>query len=167
VTQNETTVPLNPAQSTSTETHSHHNIWQVQAGQPNNGNKKPFVKRIDKQGPCKPWQGKQNTHMSADRTPQAPGRGNNEARGNFRGRGNFQKRGGFNNQNQANRNYCSLCGKTDHRAAQGCPNMVDSNGRTVSIMPCKDTCPACTPHVNPCLSHPSYLCPYKNGKFSL
>ena len=167
VTRNETTVPSSPVQNTSSEAQSHHNIWQVQAGQPTNNNmKRPFVKRMDKKGPRKPWQDRQNTNMSANRTPQAPSRGNNEARGNFRGRGNFQKRGVSNSQNQANRNYCSLCGKTDHRAAQGCPNMVDSNGRTVSIMPCKDTCPACPPHVNPRLSHPSYLCPYKNGKFS-
>jgi hypothetical protein len=44
--------------------------------------------------------------------------------------------------------------------------MVDGSGKVVQVMPCKDTCPLCPPSVNPRLSHPSYLCPYKNGTFS-
>jgi hypothetical protein len=36
-----------------------------------------------------------------------------------------------------------LCGKTDHRAVDGCPNMVSDNGRRVNILPSKDTCQAC------------------------
>jgi hypothetical protein len=45
-----------------------------------------------------------------------------------------------NKQGSYNKNYCSLCGKTDHRAVDGCPNMVSDNGRRVNILPSKDTC---------------------------
>ena len=57
--------------------------------------------------------------------------------------------------------YCSLCGKTDHRAVDGCPNMVADNGRRVTILPAKDTCPACPAHVQPRLGHPPAICPYR------
>ncbi len=81
--------------------------------------------------------------------------------------GRFQKRPsttpfrGFGNQ--LNRNYCSLCGKTDHKAVDGCPNMVGDTGRRVNILPCKDTCPACPAHVQPRLGHPPSMCPYRKS----
>ena len=158
VAQTEAIVPQPPAQINAPDKYT---TWQMQAGQPN---KKPFIKRTNKQGYNKPWVNNQGVG-NANRTPQAASRGNFASRDNMGAKGKFQKRGDG-NFSQMKRNYCSLCGKTDHRAAQGCPNMVDANERTVSIMPCKDTCPACPPHVSPRLSHPSYLCPYKNGKFS-
>jgi len=61
------------------------------------------------------------------------------------------------------RDYCSLCGHKDHRAVDGCKNMVTDGGRIVHIMPAKDTCTACPAHVQPRLSHPSHLCPYRVG----
>jgi len=73
----------------------------------------------------------------------------------------------FNNGRQNpnyNRNYCSLCGQTSHLAVQGCPNMVSDSGVKVPVLPTKDTCKECPPHVNPRLSHPPSICPYrKNG----
>ena len=68
-----------------------------------------------------------------------------------------------NKQGSYNKNYCSLCGKTDHRAVDGCPNMVSDNGRRVNILPSKDTCQACPGHVQPRLGHPSAICPYRKG----
>ena len=86
---------------------------------------------------------------------------------NNRQRGNFQKkpfRSGSNYTPQGNsRNYCSLCGKRDHTAIAGCPNMKSDSGAPVSILPCKDTCNACPQYVKPRLSHPEYLCPYRKG----
>jgi hypothetical protein len=68
-----------------------------------------------------------------------------------------------NGANNGVKNYCSLCGKRDHRAVQGCEYMVNDAGRKLDIMPCKDTCPDCPPHVQPRLSHPSFICPYRQG----
>lgn len=82
--------------------------------------------------------------------------------GNFRSQGKFGNKGGY-APRPVNKDYCSLCGSTNHRAAGGCPNMIDGNGKIVSVMPSKDTCPSCPEHVNPRLSHPSYLCPYRKG----
>ena len=61
------------------------------------------------------------------------------------------------------RDYCSLCGRKDHRAVDGCKNMVTDGGRIVHIMPTKDTCTACPAQVQPRLSHPAHLCPYRVG----
>lgn len=72
----------------------------------------------------------------------------------------------FANRNNQNfkRRYCSLCGQTSHVAADGCNNMVSDAGVKVPVLPTKDTCNDCPPHVNPRLSHPASICPYrKNG----
>jgi len=68
--------------------------------------------------------------------------------GNFRGRPNV-------------RDYCSLCGKNDHKAVDGCPYMVSDSGKVIPIMPCKDTCPLCPSHVRIPLNHPSFVCPFR------
>lgn len=70
-----------------------------------------------------------------------------------------------NNGNQNfKRRYCSLCGQTSHVAADGCNNMVSDAGIKVPVLPTKETCNECPPHVNPRLSHPASICPYrKNG----
>ena len=59
--------------------------------------------------------------------------------------------------------YCSLCGRKDHTAAQGCPHMVNDNGAPVKIMPTLGTCQSCPSKVSPRLNHPSPLCPYRKG----
>jgi len=59
--------------------------------------------------------------------------------------------------------YCSLCGKKDHTAAQGCPHMVSDNGVPVKIMPTLGTCQSCPAKVSPRLNHPTPLCPYRKG----
>jgi len=60
-------------------------------------------------------------------------------------------------------NYCSLCGRKDHLASQGCPHMVSDQGVTIGVMPCHSTCKLCPPSVRPRLNHPSTLCPYRKG----
>ena len=65
--------------------------------------------------------------------------------------------------NDYSRGYCSLCGKKDHRAADGCPNMKNDNGSVVTIMPCKDTCNACPNNIPVRLAHPEYICPYRKA----
>lgn len=59
--------------------------------------------------------------------------------------------------------YCSLCGKIDHLASNGCPYMVSDSGVTLGIMPSHSLCEACPSHVNPRLNHPSAVCPYRKG----
>ena len=62
------------------------------------------------------------------------------------------------------RDYCSLCGKYDHKAVDGCPYMVNDSGRKIPIMPCKDVCPDCPSYIRNRLNHPSFICPFrKNG----
>ena len=78
-------------------------------------------------------------------------------------KGNFQKRTGGNRFGNKPRDYCSLCGKYDHKAVDGCPYMVNDSGRKVPIMPCKDTCPACPSYIRNRLNHPSYICPYRSN----
>ena len=73
------------------------------------------------------------------------------------GNRNRGQRGGGN----PNKDYCSLCGKHDHRAVDECPYMVNDAGRKVPIMPCKDTCPNCPPNIKVRLNHPSFICPYR------
>ena len=63
--------------------------------------------------------------------------------------------------------YCSLCGKQNHIAAQGCYNMVDDNGKRVSVLPTHSTCTECPERIVPRLNHPVQLCPYRRlGPFS-
>ena len=61
------------------------------------------------------------------------------------------------------RDYCSLCGKYDHKAVDGCPYMVNDAGRKVPIMPCKDVCTACPSYIRNRLNHPSYICPFRSN----
>jgi len=66
-------------------------------------------------------------------------------------------------QNKTPQNYCSLCGKKDHRAKDGCPNMVDDNGVRVNCFPCHGTCQICPDRVSPRLNHSAIYCPYRKG----
>jgi hypothetical protein len=75
-------------------------------------------------------------------------------------KGNFQKRTGGNRFGNKPRDYCSLCGKYDHKAVDGCPYMVNDSGRKVPIMPCKDTCPS---YIRNGLNHPRYICPFRSN----
>ena len=97
----------------------------------------------------------------AKQAQNTPGRFNNKQRGSFQ-RKPFRTGSNFTPQGNS-RHYCSLCGKRDHTAISGCPNMKSDSGAPVSILPCKDTCNACPPYVKPRLSHPEYLCPYRKG----
>lgn len=70
----------------------------------------------------------------------------------------------FQNKGMRNSNtndYCSLCGKRDHRATDSCRFMVSDSGVRIPIMPTKNTCTKCPAFVNPRLSHPENLCPYR------
>ena len=72
-----------------------------------------------------------------------------------------------NNVRQGPTDYCSLCGKKDHTANDGCPHMVTDQGVTVGMMPTHGTCSLCPARISPRLNHPSAFCPYrKNGPFS-
>jgi len=82
--------------------------------------------------------------------------------------GNFSQRNSSNFQRSQSgarppHRYCSLCGKKDHVAAQGCPYIIDNAGTTVKIMPTLGTCQACPAKIVPRLNHPSQLCPYRAG----
>jgi CRISPR/Cas system-associated protein Cas10 (large subunit of type III CRISPR-Cas system) len=58
---------------------------------------------------------------------------------------------------------CSLCGKRDHRAADGCPNMISDRGNIVPVIPSQNTCTACPPFVKPRLHHNVAICPFRKG----
>ena len=87
---------------------------------------------------------------------------NNGFRGNKR-KTNFTPRRTFNNFGRTNnmRNYCSLCGRKDHLASAGCRFMVSDKGERIAVMPTKAVCTKCPGFVNPRLSHPENLCPYR------
>ena len=59
--------------------------------------------------------------------------------------------------------YCSLCGRRNHLASQGCRLMVDDNGNRVNVLPTHSTCTECPPRIKPRLNHPMQLCPYRKG----
>jgi hypothetical protein len=59
--------------------------------------------------------------------------------------------------------YCSLCGRRNHLASQGCPFMVDDKGIKVNVLPTHSTCTECPPRITPRLNHPMQLCPYRKG----
>ena len=65
-------------------------------------------------------------------------------------------------RNQATK-YCSLCGKKDHLATDGCPNMVSNSGELVPVLPTYGICQVCPDEVSPRLNHPATLCPYRKG----
>ena len=81
--------------------------------------------------------------------------------------GQFTQRRHFNGSGRPNYSpnidYCSLCGKQDHKASGGCPNMISDGGKQINIMPTKDVCKRCPPHINPRLSHPEFICPYRKS----
>ena len=88
------------------------------------------------------------------------GRGNNSTPN----KGHFTKKG--NAQGNKTRKYCSLCGKTNHTAVDGCRNMRDDSGTVINIQPAQSTCTVCPPNITPRLCHPNFLCPYRpNGPF--
>jgi hypothetical protein len=103
--------------------------------------------------------------VSAGRTSgTGAGQGNSSG---FRKRGirkgMVNKRMGGNRFGNTPRDYCSLCGKYDHKAVDGCPYMVNDAGRKVPIMPCKDVCQACPSYIRNRLNHPSYICPFRSN----
>jgi hypothetical protein len=75
------------------------------------------------------------------------------------------KQGGWKKPNNEQKGIegCSLCGKHDHRAAEGCPNMVSDRGNIVPVIPAQNTCTACPPFVKPRLHHNVAICPYRRG----
>ncbi len=75
----------------------------------------------------------------------------------------FTPRNQFGNRVNNNKDYCSLCGRKDHRATDTCRFMLSDEGVQVPIMPTKTTCTKCPPWVNPRLSHPENLCPYRKS----
>ena len=83
---------------------------------------------------------------------------NNSYRNNTTNFGNK----GYMPRNQAT-NYCSLCGKKDHLATDGCPNMVNNSGKIVPVFPTHGICQVCPDDVSPRLNHPATLCPYRKG----
>jgi len=100
---------------------------------------------------------------------QAPRNSRNNRTPGYRGgrsNSNFTPRRGPPNGNNYNKfatNYCSLCGRRNHTAASGCEFMVSDDGVRVPIMPTKQVCTKCPPFVNPRLSHPENICPYRKG----
>jgi hypothetical protein len=66
-------------------------------------------------------------------------------------------------KNRLIENYCSLCGKTDHNPAQGCPYITNDAGTQIKIIPTLGTCQSCPAKIMPRLNHPSQLCPYRVG----
>ena len=67
------------------------------------------------------------------------------------------------NRSHNNSKYCSLCGKKDHIASQGCPFMIDDTGAQVEIMPTLGTCSVCPEKIFPRLNHPAMFCPFRKG----
>ncbi len=96
------------------------------------------------------------------------GQGHSNVSHNSRGFNNFRSYGQQNRFNRfaANKpstNYCSLCGKKDHRAKDGCPNMKNDAGKQVNVFPTHTTCTLCPANVLPRLNHPSMVCPFRKG----
>ena len=88
-------------------------------------------------------------------------------RGDKNNAGYTSNRGNNNNRRfnrpprENNMSYCSLCGQTDHRAADKCPNMQSDQGKIINILPSLGTCNKCPPSVNPRLNHPPSICPFR------
>ena len=64
-------------------------------------------------------------------------------------------------KSQGTSKYCSLCGKGNHTAADGCRNMKDNNGKIIQIQPAQNSCNVCPATVVPRLNHPPFLCPFR------
>lgn len=54
--------------------------------------------------------------------------------------------------------YCSLCGQSNHTAAQGCYKMKDEKGRAVPVTPGQIACSICEKKINKKLYHPIRYC---------
>jgi len=65
--------------------------------------------------------------------------------------------------NKDNLNYCSLCGQKDHKAKDGCPNMKNDAGKSITVLPTHTTCSLCPTKIYPRLNHPSVVCPFRKG----
>lgn len=76
-----------------------------------------------------------------------------------KGRGNYKA----NSSQSGRKSYCSLCGKADHQATDGCPYMQADNGKVIKVLPTLGACTQCPPHVQPRLNHPIMVCPYRKG----
>jgi len=109
----------------------------------------------------RPMNGRTGGFMNRPRS-RTPGFGGRATGTSNRGRPNNMGRKAGNYRGRPNvRDYCSLCGKNDHKAVDGCPYMVSDSGKVIPIMPCKDTCPLCPSHVRIPLNHPSFVCPFR------
>jgi len=96
------------------------------------------------------------------------GQGASNGAGASRNYNNFRNSNGQNRfpkwgQNKDNLNYCSLCGKRDHRAKDGCPNMISDSGKKMDVFPTHTTCSLCPAKIVPRLNHPSIFCPFRKG----
>jgi len=117
----------------------------------------------DKQRQVQGSQGNQAAVYQANAHQDKAAKGNS----GFRGNSGNKRQHGSNNQskgasnNSGTRRYCSLCGKTNHTAAQGCRNMKDNSGQIIEIQPAQSTCNVCPATVIPRLNHPPYLCPFR------
>ena len=117
----------------------------------------------DKQRQVQGSQGNQAAVYQANAHQDKAAKGNS----GFRGNSGNKRQHGSNNQSKGasntsgTRRYCSLCGKTNHTAAQGCRNMKDNSGQIIEIQPAQSTCNVCPATVIPRLNHPPYLCPFR------
>lgn len=131
-----------------------------------NGNRSGF-NRTAPPGQFRPTTPRPTNNRNNGSARSGPARPSNfrDRQAGFGNRGNNKDRntrfGGNRFGSSGPRDYCSLCGKRDHKAVDGCRYMVTDSGRQVKIMPTKDTCTACPSHVSPPLAHPVHLCPYR------
>ena len=101
-----------------------------------------------------------NTFMHKNLPPRLNmSSGNNERR---QVNGRFKK-----NPIKPRTNYsnmgCSLCGLSDHKASQGCPNMKTDDGRLYKTLPSHSTCSLCPGAKKNTLNHPPMVCPFRKG----
>jgi ribosomal protein L21E len=138
VTQNRTPVPIRPNKPFRNDFQNRFN---------NNG------------GTQRVWNNNYKPDMRNNRNNRTTGFRGNKQRTNFTPR---RPANNFGRQN-ANKVYCSLCGKSDHVASSGCRFMISDKGERIAVMPTKAVCGQCPTFVNPRLSHPENLCPYRKG----
>jgi len=138
-------------------------------GQQNNGKKK-----------YKPWKGKQGTGgaqsnaptvFAISHVPQSDSSSSTSAQAGSLQDGQVGKKKGKWKDNGKDKKsraakwldvpYCSLCGHSDHRAADSCPFMINDQKQKVSVIPTHSPCKACPNIQNPRLNHPSSFCPYR------
>jgi hypothetical protein len=115
-----------------------------------------------------------NNEHSEDRSGNSGNYYNNDRKAFYEGNENTNAYGygpvsgkRRNNGYQGNRqgfvpkDYCSLCGFRNHLAIDGCPNIMDDLGKTISVLPCQNTCPDCPGTVQPRLNHSAAYCPFR------